>query len=103
MLKEPRDEKPTAGQIVFGVLMTILAIPFLLVAACMPAMLVAGLGNFYVAEAVWIGGMLVFAIWRAVVTDNPGIRWTIIAVIAVAAISGVVMIIHNPSLIAWWR
>ena len=103
MLKEPNDDKPSTGLIIGGVILTILAIPFLLVAACMPAMLVAGFGNFYIAEAVWIGGMLAVAIWRAVTTDNPGIRWTIVAVIAAALIAGAVAVIRDPALIAWWR
>jgi len=92
-LKPPQEpEKPTTGQIITGFLLTLFALPFLFVATCLPAAFLGSVAGPGIAIAVWAIGSIAFGIWRAVVTENPGVRWGIILVIAAAIIAGAVML-----------
>ena len=92
-LKEPEPpEKPTAGKIIIGLLLTLLALPFLLVATCIPAVWTAQIAGGLFAMVVWAALTIGIGIWRAIVTKNPGVRWGIILLLVAAAISVMVSI-----------
>jgi len=88
----PEPEKPTVGQIVTGFVLTLFALPFLFFATCLPAAFLGSVAGPGIAIAVWVIGLIAFGIWRAAVTENPGVRWGIILVIAASIIAGVVML-----------
>ena len=91
-LKPPKEpEMPTLGQIVTGFVLTLFALPFLFVATCLPALVVAQVSGLIIAFALWGIGLVAFGIWRARETENPGVRWAIIIIIATAAVAGALM------------
>ena len=92
MKEPPEKEKPTAGQIVTGFILTLFALPLLFVATCLPAAFLGSVTGSDIAVAVWVIGLIAFGIWRAVVTENPGVRWAIITIIAAGVIAGGVML-----------
>lgn len=95
MMKEPKDEKPTTGEIITGFVLTVFALPFLLLATCVPAVGATYFIGPAIATILWVSGLVAFGIWRAVVTTNPGVRWGIIAIIMASAIFAVVWFLPN--------
>ncbi len=89
MMKEPKDEKPTTGEIIIGFVLTVFALPFVVVGACLPALGVTYITGPAIAVVAWVVGVLTFGVWRAVVTTNPGVRWGIIAIIVASVIFAV--------------
>ena len=97
MLKEPKqEEKPSTGQIIAGALLTLIAVPFLLVATCIPALGINGLTNMPdLSFVVWVLATVGIGIWRAIVTKNPGVRWAIVVIIAAAVVFAVLLLSPN--------
>jgi pyruvate-formate lyase-activating enzyme len=75
---EHDDEMPV-GETITAFLVTLLAIPLLFVATCVPVGLV-GMGSRHsdIAFGLYIVAFAGFGIFKAVRTRNPGIRWGII-------------------------
>jgi hypothetical protein len=86
MKKPPEEEKPTARDIIVGFVLTVFALPFLVVGTCLPAIGVTYITGPAIAVVAWVVGVLTFGVWRAVVTKNPGVRWGIIAIIVASVI-----------------
>lgn len=72
------DDKPTLGGMITGFLITLVAIPILFMATCVPAVMVGKAVNWTVAIVLWIAASLGFGIWIAIKTNNPGTRLAII-------------------------
>jgi len=86
MMKPPRGkEEVTPGQVITGVILTLLAIPALFVATCLPAALASSVTGSLPVMIVWITLLVAVGIRFAIYTSNPGIRWTIILVLVAGA------------------
>jgi cation transport ATPase len=78
------------GRVIGAFLLTLLAIPFLFAVTCVPVGFVAiAAREPYVVPIFVVYGVLFvgFGIYKAVRTDNIGMRWAIIATLIAAAIS----------------
>jgi hypothetical protein len=97
-VEEPEDYLPLGNKIVAFVL-TLIAIPFLFVLTCVPVGFVALFGQpaivpiivFSVYGVAFVG----FAIYRAVRTENPGIRWGIIVALAAGVLCYAMIVLPN--------
>lgn len=94
------DDEPSLSAKIIGFVVTLIAIPVLFVATCVPTgFLAMGVGSGD-KTAFWFFGVygilfVGFGLWRAVVTKNPGVRWGIIVALAAAAIAAVLWFIPN--------
>jgi hypothetical protein len=84
-----------------GFVLTLIVVPVLFVSTCVPVGFVAiGMDDAFSSRTIPIftiygAVFLAFAIWRAIVAENPGVRWGIIVALAAAAIAAVLWFIPN--------
>ena len=97
MKAPPEKEKPTAGQIIIGFVLTVFALPFLVVGTCLPVMSVGHFIGPAIAVVAWVVGLVAFGVWRAAVTENPGVRWGIIAIIIASVIFAVLWFLPDTT------
>ncbi len=95
MKAPPEKEKPTAGSIITGFVLTVVALPFLVVGTCLPAIGVTYIAGPAIAVVAWAVGLIAFGVWRAVVTENPGVRWGIIIGIVASVIFAALWFLPN--------
>jgi hypothetical protein len=93
------NELPLSRKIL-GFVLTLIVIPVLFVGTCVPTGFIAmslsdaGPAIGYVFAIYGIAFVAV-AIWRAIVAENPGVRWGIIVAMAAAAIAAALWFIPN--------
>ena len=83
---EPHEDSSTGSKIAAFVV-TLIAIPFLFVATCVPVGFIGmASGTPVIVFGIYGVSLVGFGIYKAVRTNNPGIRWGIIAALLAAAI-----------------